>query len=90
MGDTPTGMTIDTDSGLIEWAPVCGNFGDLKCHQCGTVCITVRVQDDGCCQRLYTDVLICIDIFNGPTDGVGGPYVGEGFDDCPIEIVPCT
>jgi len=85
VGNFPAGMTIGENSGKIVWDPVCGNIGlDLRCHQCGTVCVTVRIQDDGCCGPLYTDVIICIDIFNGPVDGEGGDYVGMGFDGCPI------
>ena len=78
-------MTINENSGKIVWVPVCGDIGlELRCNQCGTVCITVRVQDDGCCQPLYTDVIICIDVFYGPVDGIGGTLVGIGFDGCPI------
>ncbi len=82
----PTGMTIDPGSGEIVWDPYCVYIGE-RCHQCGDVCVTVRVQDNGCCQPSYTDVVICIEVWNGWIDG--GDYVGIGFDGCPIGKYLC-
>jgi len=79
VSDIPAGMTINPDTGEIVWDPYCVYIGE-RCHQCGDVCVTVRVQDDGCCGALYTDVLICIGVFNGPVDGTDGELVGIGFD----------
>jgi PKD repeat protein len=81
VGGKPTGMTITSGSGKIVWTPDCIDFGS-RCHGCGLVCITVRVQNDGCCQPLYTDVKICIEVWSGTIDG--GNEVGIGFDGCPI------
>jgi len=79
-------MTIDPDSGEIVWTPDCIYFGS-RCHECGLVCVTVRVQDDGCCQPSYTDVKICIEVWYGWIDG--GDYVGIGFEGCPIYKDAC-
>jgi hypothetical protein len=86
VGSVPTGMDIDENSGKIfGWVPYCSL--DTRCHQCGDDrCITVRVQDDGCCQPSYTDVTICIEVWWGTIDGNdGGTKVGIGFDGAPFE-----
>ncbi len=88
VGSVPTGMIIDLNSGKISgWIP---ESCVERCHQCGEECVTVRVQDDGCCQPSYTDVTICIEVWDGWIDGdFGGTNVGIGFDGAPFELGFC-
>ena len=83
--DYPTGMTLVGEK--IVWDPYCVSIGS-RCHECGYICFTIRVQDDGCCEPLYTDVEICVEVWNGMIDD--GTYVGIGFDNCPIDKDFCN
>ena len=80
--DNPTGMNINSSTGVSTWTPECCG-GATRCHICCTECVKVKVVDDGCCEPLFDEMEFCIEVWAGTIDA-DGSSVGIGFDDCPL------